>query len=1037
MVEIPPGLLEQIERGQVVLFVGENIIRDDNGRFPIDHLTALLIAGSGLEAVNFMEAAQLYEDTHGRQTLIHFLHQHVPPNPQETHQLLAALTTCDLLVTTRFDDAIARAFAARKRPLQVVAGDAEATFTAEGAAQLFPLCGAIGAGEPLVLTEDDWERFFEDTAAIPAVLQGHLAQKSILFLGFDVVDPYFKRLYRKVTAALDNRQQRDFIVADKFPARASRWCRRHDIAEITAAAIDFLRAVSDQLQTRARPETAVSATPPPALDSRPYKRLDFYRAQDAPFFFGRQQEIQQLSSLIHAHRLVLLYGASGTGKTSLLLAGVVPFLGQTAARYKFIYVRAFLEEPSLTIGRLLQRELPLDHPQNQAPVQPRKPRDLLALRRTIHEAFNESELRDLCAQMGIEYEDLSGTNRRDRARELITYFERRGRLAELVDVCALLRPQLTWPGHASQEDGTPEDGTAPQALLESVRAVTDALNTTLVIVLDQFEDLFNRFDLRQRAAFFRELGLLYNDTGVPIKFVLSLREEWLAYTGEMEPYIAEIFRTRMRLLPLSRQQARQAITGPVERLEIAYEPALVERLLDDLMRGHSGPESAMVMPPQLQLVCHALYERALAGNGRITLADYEALGGVPGVLGRYLEEELRRFMPQERQLVRAVLEEMVSSERTKRVVTCDELALVLETERSQLNTLLGKLVDAQLIRPLEQEYTIAYELVHHYLAHEITITPDTQARKAVEEMVAQELRNWHTLQTLISPERLEIIGQWRQRLHLSQKAEALIEKSLQKKELDEREQLRAIQADRMLFLNRLVAGIDKEITSPISAIKSNSHFLRASVAEIQDSLPNEVMADAWSDIDEIAGELEIAAEQMVRLIKALSNFAQPDRNGFKRIDLHATLRAALLLLEHQMIREGITVDYRHQGHAIVAGSAAQLMQLFMNVLMSCVEAIKEKNAAPTLQMEVRTGGRWGIITFVHRGEAFKTADFYELFKQTAASETENVRHGLGLSIAYQIVQRHRGTIEILPKTTDETALAIKLPLADLEDGDQE
>ena len=46
--------------------------------------------------------------------------------------------------------------------------------------------------------------------------------------------------------------------------------------------------------------------------------------------------------------------------------------------------------------------------------------------------FNESELRDLCFRLDIDYEELPGSTKSDKARELITYAERNGRYEELV-----------------------------------------------------------------------------------------------------------------------------------------------------------------------------------------------------------------------------------------------------------------------------------------------------------------------------------------------------------------------------------------------------------------------------------------------------------------------------------------------------------------------------------------------------------------------------------------------------------------------------
>jgi hypothetical protein len=54
----------------------------------------------------------------------------------------------------------------------------------------------------------------------------------------------------------------------------------------------------------------------------PFKLLDAYGARDKDFFYGRDSEIQSLYHLLQQTRLTLVYGASGTGKTSLINAGL-------------------------------------------------------------------------------------------------------------------------------------------------------------------------------------------------------------------------------------------------------------------------------------------------------------------------------------------------------------------------------------------------------------------------------------------------------------------------------------------------------------------------------------------------------------------------------------------------------------------------------------------------------------------------------------------------------------------------------------------
>ena len=62
----------------------------------------------------------------------------------------------------------------------------------------------------------------------------------------------------------------------------------------------------------------------------------------------------------------------------------------------------------------------------------------------IERLFNISELRDLCFRLSVEYDDLSGENRKDKVRELVQFCNRRGKIDELMHLCRLLRPNESW-----------------------------------------------------------------------------------------------------------------------------------------------------------------------------------------------------------------------------------------------------------------------------------------------------------------------------------------------------------------------------------------------------------------------------------------------------------------------------------------------------------------------------------------------------------------------------------------------------------------
>ena len=663
MIAIPLGLLEQVERGNVLLFIGERIVRDAHGQVTIDQLTRQLITqckANCPEEYSFAEAAQLFEDGMGRHALVQTVRdffQQSGDEPQRVHRLIASLTDCKVLVTTCFDRRLERAFAEAGRPLHVIVGGIEVAFQDDQKARLYKLRGSVERVESLILAEEDYERFFEEHASISVVLKAYLASMTILFIGYDLADPQFRQLYRRVTSLLDNYARRSYAFGELPTQRVAHWCKRHGIEVVETLASTFLEALIAQLDARERRDPPAASSRPPVeeattpLPERPYKLLAHYEPTDTAIFFGRTQESQQLTSLIHAHRLVLLYGASGTGKTSLLLAGVLPRLARAQPPYEVLYVRG-RTDPALAIHKAIRRRTP------------------------------DADL--------------------------------------------------------------PQDG----PLVDFLHAATDALEHPLVIFLDQFEDFFLQSnDPQQRQAFIAELGDLYDARDVPVKIVLSLREDWLASMSEVEKRIPEIYRIKMRVLPLSRQQASQVITEPVKQLGIHYDPVLVDRLLDDLAEAMAEEtrerESTSVMPPQLQLVCSALYERARDRHQPwIAMAEYEAVGGAGGILARYIAEALQEHPGEERAVAKAILVTLVTAGATRAWASLHDITARIGADRQMVEKVLARLVRQRLVRRLDDEQS--YELTHDVLAATIAdwISNEDRQLKQIQELLQRGLTDW-------------------------------------------------------------------------------------------------------------------------------------------------------------------------------------------------------------------------------------------------------------------------------------------------------
>jgi len=294
----------------------------------------------------------------------------------------------------------------------------------------------------------------------------------------------------------------------------------------------------------------------------------------------------------------------------------------------------------------------------------------------------------------------------------------------------------------------------------------------LVIVFDQFEQFLTTLpEPSVRLPFIAAFGDCYSDPTLPVRFVISLRQENLADLDEFEERIPHILHNRYRLLPMSPKDVKEAITGPIRGLRngVSLEPELVETLIEEL--GGSNVELT-----HLQIVCARLYASLPEGEKLISTALYESLGRTETILTRYLEDTLSTLPGYKQEVARIILKELVSSEATNRILRQSALLRAIPPDVSVVNDVLKYLVDNRLLRQGEAGEEDEYELVHAYLAREIFhwIGEDDLESRRAQELLQRQLANWRLYQIPPDPDELNVLKSRIQYLALDYDAREMI-----------------------------------------------------------------------------------------------------------------------------------------------------------------------------------------------------------------------------------------------------------------------
>ncbi len=225
-----------------------------------------------------------------------------------------------------------------------------------------------------------------------------------------------------------------------------------------------------------------------------------------------------------------------------------------------------------------------------------------------------------------------------------------------------------------------------------VRWLRSRPEPTVMLVIDQFEELFTLAVESERQPFLAVLFEALHYASDRFKLVLALRADFLpnclAY-----PTLAELLQNNSLLVPprLTPEAYREAILKPAEQVGLQIEPGLVELLLQEV------DQSAGELP-LLEFVLEKLWEHRR--DGKLALADYQQLGGLRGALERQAQAVYESLTPAAQDCARWIFLALTQlgegTEDTRRRVLRSDLT-VAKYPRSLVDETLQVLTAAKLV----------------------------------------------------------------------------------------------------------------------------------------------------------------------------------------------------------------------------------------------------------------------------------------------------------------------------------------------------
>ncbi len=260
---------------------------------------------------------------------------------------------------------------------------------------------------------------------------------------------------------------------------------------------------------------------PNVTKESPYRFLDYYRLEDRDIFFGRESEKRILLADVIVARLVVLFAQTGTGKTSLINAGVRPLLEDQGYATFFIRVK-------------------------KDPVESAR-REILGLH--AKDEFSSTANTNVSADGKLSWTGASFAEQlenivRQKQKPIVLFFDQ-------------FEEFFIYP---MEEEPDPDPEKRRLQVLEREEQIA------------------------KRHQFVKDIAALYHNPKSRVHVVFSMREEWFVDMDIFRDEIPKIYHndSNLRLLWFDENQAREAIKRPVEEYDVTISDETVNRLISDL-----------------------------------------------------------------------------------------------------------------------------------------------------------------------------------------------------------------------------------------------------------------------------------------------------------------------------------------------------------------------------------------------------------------------------------------------------------------------
>ena len=262
-----------------------------------------------------------------------------------------------------------------------------------------------------------------------------------------------------------------------------------------------------------------------------------------------------------------------------------------------------------------------------------------------------------------------------------------------------------------------------------------------------------------------------------------------------------------------------------------------------------------------------------------------------------------------------------------------------------------------------------------------------------------------------------------------------------------------LQSEKMASLGQLSAGIAHEINNPVGFVASNLAALERYLDDLF-SIVDACAADTGApaeqrladvrglmqrleydylrqDVLDLLAESRDGVERVRQIVADMKGLSHTGASAWQWADLHAGLDSTLNIARNEFKHRCTVV--RHYGELPeIRCIPSQLNQVFMNLVVNAAQAIVGEGEITVSTGRVGDDAVW--VSIADTGQGISAEGLSHLFEPFYTTKPPGKGTGLGLTLSREIIQRHKGQIEVSSEPGKGTVFTLTLPIDPRPDG---